>query len=151
MREQINQRLMQMYDVPFRVRWLVEKEEEERRRRINNEKNKIFEGGEGANQVRVVLPERISLYAKLLWNDGLGGERERGEEAGLGIGPSADKIGGGGYSTAIWLGGLYRVQELYAGTFPDTCESIGDETAVNSRLGEGEKGRKGEREEVREK
>ena len=58
-----------------------------RRRRKNNEKNKIFEGGEGANQVRVVLPERISLYAKLLWNDGLG-------EAGLGIGPSADKIGG---------------------------------------------------------
>jgi len=58
-----------------------------------------------------------------------------GEEAGLGIGPSADKIGGGGCSTGSWLGGLYRVQELYAGTFPDTCERVGDETAVNSRLG----------------
>lgn len=41
-----------------------------------------------------------------------------------------------------WGGGHYRVQELYAGTFPDTCESVGDETAVNSRLGEREKGRR---------
>ena len=62
-----------------------------RRRRKNNEKNKIFEGGEGLTKFELFCP-RGFLFTRSCC--GMTGWGRGGEEAGLGIGPSADKIGG---------------------------------------------------------
>jgi len=67
-----------------------------RREKKQKQKNKILEGGMGLTKFELFCPKDFSRYAKLLWNDGLGGregEEREGAEAGLGIGPSADKIG----------------------------------------------------------